>query len=88
MPSSVWCETIFQRMINKMKVTLIALTVTATLFAGSASASDPDDLQEFKDTGNCVGCDLSGAALNDANLEDAILGDTTMPDGRFAISGC
>ena len=44
-------------MIKKMKLTLTALTVAATMFAGSASAFDPDDLQKFKDIGNCVGCD-------------------------------
>ena len=67
MPSSVWCETNFQRMIKKMKITFTALTVAATLFARSASAFDHDDLQKFKNIGKRVGCDLSGAALNEAN---------------------
>ena len=71
-----------------MKITLTAMTVTAISFVGSVSAFHPDDLQEFKDTVNRVGCDLSTAALNDANLEDAVLGDTKMPDGRVAIRGC
>ena len=45
---------------------LTALAITATLFAGSASASDPDDLQKLKDTDNCVKCNWSGADLSDA----------------------
>ena len=71
-----------------MKITFTALTVAATLFARSASAFDHDDLQKFKNIGKRVGCDLSGAALNEANRQNAILGDTTMPDGRVAIRVC
>lgn len=57
-----------------MKRILTALTVAATMFASSASAFDPDDLQKLKDTGECMGCDLSGANLGmDANLEGANL---------------
>ena len=38
-----------------MKLTLTALTVAATMFASSASAFDPDDLQKSEDTkGVCV----------------------------------
>ncbi|HAD29028.1 MAG TPA: pentapeptide repeat-containing protein, partial [Rhodobacteraceae bacterium] len=46
-----------------MKQTLTALTVAATMFASSASAFDPDDLQKLKDTGDCVQCDLKDANL-------------------------
>ena len=56
-----------------MKLTLTALTVAATLFAGSASAFDPDDVQKLKDTNKCVGCDLSGADLSNANLDETYL---------------
>ena len=73
MPSSVWCETNLQRMIKKMKLTLTKLTLAATLFAGSASAFDPVDVQKLKDTGKCVECDLSGADLSSANLSGAHL---------------
>jgi len=41
-----------------MKATLTALTIAATMFASSASAFDPDDLQKLKDTKNGTGCDL------------------------------
>ena len=51
-----------------MKQTLTALTVAATMFASSASAFDPDDLQKLQDTGSCFGCDLGGASLADADL--------------------
>ena len=51
-----------------MKLILKALTLTATMFANSASAYDPDDLQKLKDTGSCVACFLQNANLMDANL--------------------
>ena len=51
-----------------MKRTLTALTVAATMFASSASAFDPDDLQKLKDTGKCATCDLGGADLSGADL--------------------
>ena len=58
-----------------MKRTLTALTVAATMFASSAYAFDPADLQKMKDTGNCVQCDLKnsyliGAGLITANIID------------------
>ena len=95
-------ETNLQRMIKKMKLA-IAMTLAATLFASSASAFDPDDLQKLKDTNECRICDLtnanlSGANLSDSNLESAylegaimkgaILCNTTMPDGRVSDKSC
>ena len=56
-----------------MKLTLTALTVAATMFANSASAFDPDDLQKLKDTNSCVECNLRGADLRDAKLKGADL---------------
>ena len=49
------------------------MTVGATGFAGSASAFDPADLQKLKDTNVCLGCDLFGANLFEANLDNAVL---------------
>ena len=68
-----------------MKQILVALTVAATMFASSASAADPADLQKLKDTGVCVicalkGADLTGADLNYTNMKGAILCNTTMLD--------
>lgn len=76
-----------------MKITLTALTVAATLFAGSASAFNPDDPQKLKYTNKCKSCDLSGANLMGANVMDAImmyviLCKTTMSDGSVNDSGC
>ena len=81
-----------------MKRTLTALTVAATMFASSASAFDPDDLQKLKDTGKCATCDLGGADLSGADLgganlsgaymQGAALCNTTMPDGSVINSGC
>ena len=51
-----------------MKRTLTALTVAATMFASSASAFDPDDVQKLRDTNVCLSCDLRGANLEGANL--------------------
>ena len=71
-----------------MKLTLTALTVATLLIASGASAFDPADLQKLKDTNKCVECDLSVADLMEANLEDAILCNTIMPDGSVIYSGC
>ena len=71
-----------------MKATLTVLTVAATMFASSAWAVDPTDLQKLKDTKQCVECDLKGADLWSANMQGAILCNTTMPDGSVIYSGC
>jgi hypothetical protein len=68
---------------SKMKRTLTALTIAATIFASSASAADPADLQKLKDTGKCATCDLGGADLTfailvGANLRGANLYGATM----------
>ena len=57
-----------------MKQILTALTVAATMFASSASAFDPDDLQELLDTNGCSPCELSGANLSKVSLREAFLG--------------
>ncbi|WP_435137709.1 pentapeptide repeat-containing protein [Pseudopelagicola sp. nBUS_19] len=67
-----------------MKRTLTALTVAATMFASSASAFDPDDLQKLKDTGDCVNCDLEGADLMIANLTGANLGGANLGGAYLA----
>ena len=61
-----------------MKATLTALTIAATMFASSASAADPDDLQKLKDTGNCVECDLFKAILSEANMSRAYLNGASL----------
>ena len=76
-----------------MKQKLTALTVAATMFASSASAFDPDDLQKLKDSNECAECnlegaDLMGANLNSATMKGAILCNTIMPDGSVIYSGC
>ena len=48
------------------------------MFAGSAYAFDPYDLQKLKDTGNCVNCDLRNADLRRTDLSGAILNRTNM----------
>ena len=76
-----------------MKLTLTALTIAATIFASSASAFDPDDLQKLKDTNECELCDLTDAdlrsadlfkaSLEDANLEGANLEDAFLEDANL-----
>ena len=56
-----------------MKLTLTALTVAATMFASSAFAFDPADVQKLKDTNKCVECNLYKAILSGANLRIANL---------------
>ena len=57
----------------KVKQKLTALTVAATMFASSASAFDPDDLQKLKDSNECAECNLEGADLMGAILDSADL---------------
>ena len=86
-----------------MKLTLPILAIAATMFASSASAFDPGDLQKLLHTNKCVECDLSeanlwgatirganlsGANLYGAELREAILCNTTVPDGSVIYSGC
>lgn len=54
-----------------MKRILSALNVAATMFASSASAFDPDDLQKLEDTNVCAQCDLTDANLMGADLNGA-----------------
>ena len=66
-----------------MKLTLTALTVAATIFASSASAFDPDDLQKLKDTNECRICDLTNANLFGANLSGTNLFGTNLSDANL-----
>ena len=81
-------QQLYEVWVLNMKRTLTALTVAATMFASSASAFDPDDLQKLKDTGKCTTCDLGGANLSGAYMQGAALCNTTMPDGSVINSGC
>ena len=67
-----------------MKRALTALTVAATMFASSASAFDPADLQKLMDTNECVKCDLSGANLEGVNLMDANLEVANLMDANLS----
>ena len=57
---------------------LTALVITTVMFASSASAFDPNDLQNLKDTGHCLNCDLQDADLRRANLGGANLALTNL----------
>jgi len=46
-------------------------------------SDDPADLQQLKDTNECVDCNLE-----DAYLDGTKLCNTTMPDGSVIYSGC
>ena len=48
-------QQLYEVWVLNMKRTLTALTVAATMFASSASAFDPDELQEPMDTNSCTG---------------------------------
>jgi uncharacterized protein YjbI with pentapeptide repeats len=50
-----------------------AITITAILFASSASAFDPDDLEKLNETDSYSECNLTGANLRNANLSGADL---------------
>ena len=66
-----------------MKQKLTALTVAATMFASSASAFDPDDLQKLKDSNECAECNLEGADLMGANLSGALLEGAHLDGARI-----
>ena len=61
------------RTYSKMKLTLTALTIAASLIASGASACDPEDLQKLMDTNECESCDLTNVKLAGANLAGANL---------------
>ena len=67
-----------------MKLSLPILTVAAILFAGIASAFDPEDLQKLKDTGKCVSCDLSVANLAKADLSSSWLMGAILVDADLS----
>ncbi len=71
-------QQLYEVWVLNMKRTLTALTVAATMFASSASAFDPDDLQKLKDTNECVACDLRDANLKGADLKRADLGEANL----------
>ena len=58
---------------NMVKIGFVFVSLSFSVVAGTLY--DPDDLKKFKETNNCVGCNLSGAILSDgrqrANLEGA-----------------
>ena len=70
-----------------MKRTLTALTVAATMFASSASAFDPADLQKLKDTNECESCDLIDVNLAGANLTYAKLTYANLSGAYLAGAG-
>ena len=74
---------ISKRNYSKMKRTLTALTVAATMFTSSAYAFDPDDLQKLKDINECYQCDLSGADLSGARLAHADLRDANLSGAKL-----
>ena len=73
-------------MIKKMKITLTAPTVAKTMFAGNASAFDPDHLQELRDTGSCFNCNLSHADLCHADLMHARLAMADLRDAELIFA--
>jgi hypothetical protein len=63
--SRKYLSSLHEMWVLSMKATLTALTVAATMFASSASAAAPADLQKLKDTGDCSMRDLSAAPFAD-----------------------
>ena len=68
-----------------MKLSLTALTLVATMFANSASAFDPEDLQKLKDTGGCPFCDLGGVEISSQDrLNTNLIADLTGANLQFS----
>ena len=62
---------------------LTTLAIAAVMFASSAFAADPDDLQKLKDNGNCINCDLRNADLRCTDLSDANLSGAGLEDANL-----
>jgi uncharacterized protein YjbI with pentapeptide repeats len=75
------------RSYSKMKRTLTALTVAATMFASNASAFDPADLRKLFGTNECVSCDLRGADLTYADLGGADLRGADLFGADLDVTG-
>ena len=86
-----------------MVFTLFFCSLMLFLSVSLNISDDPANLQQLKNTNECVDCNLKGASLIGANLEDASLVlanledacldgtklcNTTMPDGSVIYSGC
>ena len=59
------------------------LTVAASLMACGSSVFDPADLQQLKDTNECVDCNLKGADLGYADLGEADLRGAYLEQADF-----
>jgi uncharacterized protein YjbI with pentapeptide repeats len=76
-------------MFNHPKKLLISSAIAFIVFSVSAKAMYiPEHLEQFKKTGVCVNCDLSGAALefrtfNNATLTGALLVKASLYSSRF-----
>ncbi|BAZ13019.1 pentapeptide repeat-containing protein [Calothrix sp. NIES-4071] len=69
---------------NKRQKILATLTVLACLgLTQQARAVNQQDLEQFKATGSCSRCDLSGADLSGANLTRVILRDANLKGANF-----
>ncbi|MEA5572817.1 pentapeptide repeat-containing protein [Calothrix sp. UHCC 0171] len=65
----------------------LAVSVLACLgLAQQAKALNQQDLEQFKTTGSCPRCDLSGADLSGANLPRVILRDANLKGANFSQS--
>ena len=58
---------------KRITLTILTFVVFVGLAFGTASAFDQADFQKLKTTGNCAGCDLSGALLMHWKLAGADL---------------
>jgi uncharacterized protein YjbI with pentapeptide repeats len=58
---------------KKTMLALMLLIISVIVGVATASAFNPADLHKLRSTGNCVECDLSGAALIHWNLSGADL---------------
>ena len=73
-----------------MRKEILAVCLIVVGWGGSATAYDKTNLQALKVSGNCIGCDLSGADLSwldlrgseltDADLAGAVLSNTKFED--------
>ena len=69
------------------------LPILLLVFSVGVGAYDEDDLKKLKANKDCMKCDLSGAYLyradlDEANLTGTIFCGTIMPDKSYNDTGC
>lgn len=67
----------------KYAVTTVLVTAGCLASTGPAAAFDSDDLAKFRETKRCIGCDLAGMLMENADLAGATIRDSDLVAATF-----